>query len=91
LAQGIDESVKKKHTTSSYSKRIIVTVSLDRLPPEVIITALSGDDWVEAVRTGKAEYGCHHPDVPIGSPRGGTVAMNLESGSTPLVALRPTW
>src|SRR3954451_21005795 len=58
---------------------------------EVINPALDDDDFDRAVRTAQAEYDRHHPDVIIGSSRGGAVAMNLESGSTPLVLLCPAW
>ena len=58
---------------------------------EVINPALDDDDFDEAVRTAQAEYDRHHPDVIVGSSRGGAVAMNLDSGSTPLVLLCPAW
>ena len=58
---------------------------------EVINPALSDDDWHEAVRTAQAEYNHHRPDVIVGSSRGGAVAMNFDSGSTPLVLLCPAW
>ena len=58
---------------------------------EVINPALDDDDFDEALRTAQAEYDRHRPDVIVGSSRGGAVAMNLESGSTPLVLLCPAW
>jgi alpha-beta hydrolase superfamily lysophospholipase len=58
---------------------------------EVINPALHDDDFDAAVRTGQAEYDRHRPDVIVGSSRGGAVAMNLASGSTPLVLLCPAW
>jgi hypothetical protein len=58
---------------------------------EVINPALNDDDFGAAVRTAQAEYDRHQPDVIVGSSRGGAVAMNLESGSTPLVLLCPAW
>jgi hypothetical protein len=58
---------------------------------EVINPSLDDDDFEAAVRTGQAEYDCHRPDVVIGSSRGGAVAMNIQSGSTPLVLLCPAW
>ncbi len=57
----------------------------------VINPALDDDDWQEAVRTAQAEYDRHRPDVIVGSSRGGAVAMNLDSGTTPLVLLCPAW
>ncbi len=58
---------------------------------EVINPALDDDDFDLAVRTAQAEYDRHHPDVIVGSSRGGAVAMNIQSGSTPLVLLCPAW
>jgi alpha-beta hydrolase superfamily lysophospholipase len=58
---------------------------------EVINRALDDDDFDMAVRTAQAEYDRHRPDVIVGSSRGGAVAMNIESGSTPLVLLCPAW
>lgn len=58
---------------------------------EVINPALDDDDWDAAVRSAQAEYDRHRPDVIVGSSRGGAVAMNLDSGPTPLVLLCPAW
>jgi hypothetical protein len=58
---------------------------------EVINPALDDDDFDEAVRTAQAEYDRHRPEVIVGSSRGGAVAMNVDSGSTPLVLLCPAW
>ena len=58
---------------------------------EVINPRLPDEDFVEAVRIGQAEFDKHHPDVIVGSSRGGAVAMNLNSGNTPLVLLCPAW
>jgi len=58
---------------------------------EVLNPALDDDDFDRAVRTAQAEYDRHRPDVIVGSSRGGAVAMNIQSGSTPLVLLCPAW
>jgi len=58
---------------------------------EVVNPYLDDDDFEKAVRTGQAEYDSHRPDVIVGSSRGGAVAMNIDSGSTPLVLLCPAW
>ncbi len=58
---------------------------------EVINPKLPDEDFEEAVRIAQAEFDKHHPDVIVGSSRGGAVAMNLESGDTPLVLLCPAW
>lgn len=57
----------------------------------VINPALNDDDFAAAVRTAQAEYDQHRPDVIVGSSRGGAVAMNIDSGDTPLVLLCPAW
>lgn len=58
---------------------------------EVLNPALPDDDFEESVRIAEAEYQQHHPDVIVGSPRGGAVAVNMNSGDTPLVLLCPAW
>lgn len=58
---------------------------------EVLNPALPDDDFEAAVRIAQAEFDRHHPDVVVGSSRGGAVAMNLDVGSTPLVLLCPAW
>lgn len=58
---------------------------------EVINPALDDDDFDLAVRNAQAEYDQHQPDVIVGSSRGGAVAMNIDSGDTPLVLLCPAW
>jgi len=58
---------------------------------EVLNPALPDDDFDAAVRIAQAEFDQHHPDVVVGSSRGGAVAMNINSGSTPLVLLCPAW
>lgn len=57
----------------------------------VLNPALNDDDFDAAARTAQAQYDQHRPDVIVGSSRGGAVAMNLESGITPLVLVCPAW
>ena len=49
------------------------------------------DDCDAAVRIAQTEFDQHQPDVVVGSSRGGAVATNIESGSTPLVLMCPAW
>ena len=58
---------------------------------EVINSKLDDDDFEAAVRSAQSDYDQHHPDVVVGSSRGGAVAMNIDSGDTPLVLLCPAW
>ncbi len=58
---------------------------------EVLNPALPDDDFDAAVRIAQAEFDEHHPDVVVGSSRGGAVAMNINVGKTPLVLLCPAW
>ncbi|HEX4130853.1 MAG TPA: alpha/beta hydrolase [Pirellulales bacterium] len=57
----------------------------------VINPKLPDDDFDAAVRIAQAEFDRHHPDVVVGSSRGGAVAMNIESGESRLVLLCPAW
>ena len=58
---------------------------------EVINPALPDEDFEESVRIAEVEYTKHHPDVIVGSSRGGAVAVNMNSQDTPLVLLCPAW
>ncbi|WP_417737300.1 alpha/beta hydrolase [Rosistilla oblonga] len=58
---------------------------------EVINPKLDDEDFDVAIRTAQSEFDQHQPDVIVGSSRGGAVAMNIESGDTPLVLLCPAW
>ncbi len=58
---------------------------------EVLNPALPEDDFGEAVRIAQAEFNRGKPDVLVGSSRGGAVAVNINTGDTPLVLLCPAW
>src|SRR5207302_7720983 len=58
---------------------------------EIISPKLPDEDFDEALRIAQAEYDRHQPAGVVGSSRGGAVAMNLNSGATPLVLLCPAW
>src|SRR5207247_738476 len=58
---------------------------------EVMNPKLPDEDFAEAVRIAQEEFDKRHPDVIVGSSRGGAVAMNLRSDDTPLVLLCPAW
>jgi hypothetical protein len=57
----------------------------------VLNPALDDEDFDEAVRIAQQAYDDGQPDVVVGSSRGGAVAVNIESGDTPLVLLCPAW
>lgn len=58
---------------------------------EVINPRLDDDNFENAVKTAQQSFDEHHPDVVVGSSRGGAVAMNLKVAGTPLVLLCPAW
>ena len=58
---------------------------------DVLNPSLPDDDFPESVRIAEVEHNRHHPDVIVGSSRGGAVAMNMDSKHTPLVLLCPAW
>jgi len=57
----------------------------------VLNPALPDDDFDAAVRIAQAEFDQSKLDVVVGSSRGGAVAMNINTGVTPLVLLCPAW
>ena len=58
---------------------------------EVLNPHLPEDDFDAALKIAQAEHDQHQPDVVVGSSRGGAVAVNIDSGDTPLVLLCPAW
>jgi alpha-beta hydrolase superfamily lysophospholipase len=58
---------------------------------EIIEPKLDHEDFKAALRTAQAAFDQHHPDVVVGSSRGGAVAMNLDSGPARLVLICPAW
>jgi hypothetical protein len=58
---------------------------------DVLNPDLSGGEFDESICTAQAEFDQHHPDVVVGSSRGGAVAMNIDSQNTPVVLLCPAW
>jgi hypothetical protein len=58
---------------------------------QVINPALDDGDFEAAIGTAQAALHRHQPDLVVGSSRGGAVAMNINTGDTPLVLLCPAW
>lgn len=58
---------------------------------DLVEPELPDDDFDAALRIARAEFERIQPEVVVGSSRGGALAMNLESGSVPLVLLCPAW
>lgn len=58
---------------------------------EVLNPPLDDNDFDLALQTAQSIFDRERPDVIVGSSRGGAIAMNLESGQTPLVLLCPAW
>ena len=57
----------------------------------VLNPKLPDDDFQQAVRIAQQEFDQGKPDVVVGSSRGGAVAININTGTTPLVLLCPAW
>jgi hypothetical protein len=58
---------------------------------EVIEPELDHENFEAALRTAQAAFDQHHPEVVVGSSRGGAVAANLDSGSARVVLICPAW
>jgi len=52
---------------------------------EVINPALPDEDFDESIRIAQTAFHRHQPEVVFGSSRGGSVAMNINSGSAKFV------
>lgn len=64
---------------------------LQSLGFRVLNPSLCPDDFEEALRAAQQAYDQGHPDLVVGSSRGGAVAMNLKSETTPLLLICPAW
>jgi hypothetical protein len=58
---------------------------------QVINPGIPDDDFAGSVQIAQAAYEGSRPEVIVGSSRGGAVAMNIDSGSVPLVLIAPAW
>ncbi len=58
---------------------------------EVIESELDDDDFFVAVRAARQAFNDSQPDIVVGLSRGGAVAINFETGETPLVLMCPGW
>ncbi|HEV3121340.1 MAG TPA: hypothetical protein VGY53_05535 [Isosphaeraceae bacterium] len=58
---------------------------------EVLNPALGDEDFAESVRIAQEAFDAGRPRVVVGSSRGGAVAMNIDSGTVPLVLVAPAW
>ena len=58
---------------------------------EVFNPALPHDDFPAALAIAQTEFDRHQPSVVVGSSRGGSLAMHLQSGDAKLVLLCPAW
>lgn len=58
---------------------------------QVIEPALPPDDYDQALRIAQSELDSQRPRLVVGSSRGGSLAMNIQSGNVPLVLLAPAW
>lgn len=57
----------------------------------VLNPALSPDDFEAALRAAQEAYDKGHPDLVVGSSRGGAIALNIEAKRTPRLLLCPAW
>ena len=57
----------------------------------MINPALPADDFEDSLKIAQAAYDKGAPDLVIGSSRGGAVALNLQTGDTPIILVCPAW
>ena len=57
----------------------------------MINPALPDDDFARSVQIAQTAFEASRPAVVVGSSRGGAVALNIDSGSAPLVLIAPAW
>jgi hypothetical protein len=52
---------------------------------------LPDDDFAESVRRAQRAFDDGHPDVVVGSSRGGAVALNIDARDVPVILIAPAW
>ena len=67
------------------------TAFLRSLGYNVLNPRLSNWSFWRAVRTAQQAFNDFRPSVVVGSSRGGAIAMNMNTGDTPLILLAPAW
>lgn len=58
---------------------------------DVSTPVLSNWLFQDAVKNAQDTFDRFNPDLVVGSSRGGAVALNINSGNTPLILLAPAW
>jgi hypothetical protein len=58
---------------------------------DVLTPSLSNWFYSRALAQAQKAHDQFHPDVIVGSSRGGAAAMNIKGGRTPLILLAPAW
>ena len=58
---------------------------------DVVAPTLNDWSFRFAVKSAQQAYDLSQPQLIVGSSRGGAVAMNIESGNTPMILLSPAW
>jgi hypothetical protein len=76
---------------SGFAPRGVMPSHLANAGLDVVDPKLPDDDFDESVRIAEGVFKTDNPDVIVGSGRGGAVAMNFDSGKTPIVLLCPAW
>jgi len=57
----------------------------------MISPALPKESWERSLAIAQEHFDREKPDLVIGSSRGGALAINLLSGTTPLILIAPAW
>lgn len=58
---------------------------------KVLNPALPADDFERSLVIAQAAYDEGRPELVVGSSRGGAVALNIETGTTPRLLICPAW
>jgi len=64
---------------------------LQKAGHHVFAPALPKDDWDKSLSIAAEMISRVQPDVIVASSRGGAVALNIDTGTVPLVLIAPAW
>ncbi len=64
---------------------------LEKLGYRVLNPLVPKNSWEDSVQIAQDLVNKEHPDVVVGSSRGGAVAMSIDTNGAPLILISPAW
>lgn len=91
---GFNQPLKAKKVLflpGMFSKNSLKPFYIQQCGFDVFVPTLSNWNFQGAVKAAQEAYNECKPDLIVGSSRGAAIAMNMDTGDTPLILLSPAW